>query len=338
VKTLWSIAASILLLVGVALVPPARAADGPGGTVGATLLDVAPDTVGLSFRLRVDEPGLGTKIVFIALRTVTPDVPGGVGHGTIDLDVFNHWVGYEDDLGHAGWPEQGDPHPGEPSLWLRNVDYGGWGSVGLMPLSEASRRLFPRQTAGIDRVGGQRADLTSIAAIHQGSILGREVRVTLVRQPLMTRGAELDWGHRFTWEGDATPTLPAGEYWPWLATIETEGGPTAYFLFLLDELRGRYVIPNGGVSVRTEFFFRPDVPENRDGAFQLFVWDVHTLRESDDGEWRRHTRWDYGEDQTVGGLARGYGFRVARDRSGSALEVGYGLGDYARLGDVLETP
>jgi hypothetical protein len=184
----------------------------------------------------------------------------------------------------------------------------------------------------------ERADLTSIAAIHQGSILGREVRITLERQPLMTRGTERDWGHRFTWQGDATPTLPAGEYWPWLATIETEGAPTAYFLFLLDELRGQYVAPDGGVSVRTEFFFRPDVPENRDGALQLFVWDVHTLRESDDGRWRRHTRWDYGEDQTVGGLASGYGFRTVRDRGGSALEVGYGLGDYARIGDVLETP
>jgi hypothetical protein len=129
--------------------------------------------------------------------------------------------------------------------------------------------------------------------------------------------------------------LPPGPYWPWLLIVETEGEPTAHLLVLLDELRGQYVVPDGGVSVRTEFFFRPEAPRSRDGAFQLFLWDVQTLQEGD-ARWRHHARWDYREDATRGGLATGYGFRTAKHRDRAVLEVGYGLGDYGRIGDVLE--
>jgi hypothetical protein len=64
---------------------------------------------------------------------------------------------------------------------------------------------------------------------------------------------------------------------------------------------------------------------------------VQTLQE-DDPRWRRHTRWDYREDATREGLATGYGFRTATDRGRSVLEVGYGLGEYGHIGDVLEIP
>jgi hypothetical protein len=260
-------------------------------------------------------------------------MPMGTGVGTIETDVFSHWVEYQDDLGHAGWPERGHPHPSEPSLWLRNIDYDGVGRVGIRPMNPMARQIFPRQTAGIDRIGGARAGVTSIAAIHQGSIVSRDVRVTAVRQPLRTIPAQLDWGHRFTRAGSVTPMLPAGTYWPWLVTVDVSGEPTSKFLFLIDQSRGQYVL--GGVSIRTEFFFRPDVPQNADGALQLFVWDVQTLRESD-SQWTANSRWDYTEDVTIGETATGYGFRPARYRGQPVLEVGYSLGDYAMIGDVLD--
>jgi hypothetical protein len=94
-------------------------------------------------------------------------------------------------------------------------------------------------------------------------------------------------------------------------------------------------VPDGGVSVRTEFFFRPDVPQNADGVFQLFLWDVQTLREGADA-WTLHTRWDYAEDVTQGETAAGYGFRTATYGGQPVLEVSYPLGEYAQVGDVLE--
>jgi hypothetical protein len=333
-KTLPLIAC-VALLAGHAWAQPASQWEG-FGTVGAKLRDVSPETIGLSYRLRVNAAAdlVNRKIVFIGLRTATPGTGPGTGFGTIDMDVFTDWVEYSDDLGHAGWPEQGYPHPGEPSLWLRNVDYDGVGRVGLRPMSAVARLLFPRQCAGIDRIDGARADLTSIAAIHQGSILGRDIRVTIVRQSLTTLPAELDWGHRFTWAGDVTPALPPGTYWPWLLTVETSGEPPVQFIFLIDELRGQYVVLDGGVSIRTEFFFRPDVPENFEGILQLLVWDVQTLREGET-TWTPNSRWDYNEDATLGETA-GYGFRTATYRGQPVLEVGHSLGDYDLVGDVLE--
>lgn len=318
----------------------------PAGTVGVQLLDLAPDTIGLRYRLRINACAdhTGRKIVFFGVRTGTPKAPPGAGAGTLDLDVMTDWVEYEDDLGHAGWPEQGIRHHGEPSLWLRNVDYGGVGRVGIRPVSRGARRLFPRQCAGIDRVGGAHADLTSIAAIHQGSLLGRDVSLTLVRQPLVRLPASWDWGHRFTSQGGVTPVLPAGWYWPWLLTVEMDGAPPEQVLFLLDETRGRYVLVDGGISIRTEFFLRPDVPQNALGDFQLYVWDVETLSEGA-GVWEPRTRWGYGEDQAPTDPAVGYGFRTGAYDGRPVLEVsyfslGYDLlrygGYYAAIGDVLD--
>jgi len=318
----------------------------PAGTVGVQLLDLAPDTIGLRYRLRVNACGdhASRKIVFVGVRTTTPGAPAGSGAGTMDLDVMTDWVEYEDDLGHAGWPEQGLPHRGEPSLWVRNVDYGGVGRVGLRPMTPGTRRLFPRQCAGIDRVGGARADLTSIAAIHQGSILGRDVQMTLVRQPLAQLPASWDWGHRFTPAGNVTPILPGGWYWPWLLTVESAGAPPAQLLLLLDETRGQYVVADGGVSIRTEYFLRPDVPRNALGDFQVFVWNVETLREGS-GVWEPRTRWGYGEDATPTDPAVGYGFRTAAYGGQPVLEVSYfslgyeflrHAGYYALVGDVLD--
>lgn len=328
--------ACLAFLAGCVRGPLAFQREPPGGTVGAQLLDLAPDTIGLRYRMRVNASGAlrSRKVVFIGVRTVTPGVTRG-GFGTIDLDVFTHWVQYQDDLGFAGWPEQGVPHLNQPSLWLRNVDYNGTGRVGLRPLTLQARRLFPRQCAGIDRVKGARAGLTSIAAIHQGSILGRDVRLTLVRQPLAAFPAQLDWGHRFTPRGNVTPMLPAGRYWPWHLTVETSGEPVVQLLFLLDEARGRYMDVNGGVTIRTEFFFRPDVPQNLEGVLQLFVWDAETLREGRT-TWLPRERWSFGEGPVPRGRAPGYGFRTANHRGQSVLEVGYALGGYARVGDVLE--
>jgi hypothetical protein len=317
----------------------------PAGTVGVHLLDVPADMIGLRYRMRVNTCAdqAAKKIVFVGVRTINPDAPGS-GGGTLDFDVMTDWVEYEDDLGHAGWPEQGIRHEGQPSLWLRNVDYGGVGRVGIRPMTPATRQRYPRQCAGIDRVGGARSDLTSIAAIHQGSILGRDVQLTLVRQDLVQLPASWDWGHRFTPSGTVTPVLPPGTYWPWLLTIEMDGEPPAQVLFLLDETRGRYVLPAGGVSVRTEYFLRPDAPQNTLGDFQLYVWDVQTLRESASG-WEPQGRWTYGEDLTPTDPAVGYGFRKATYRGAPVLEVsyfalGYGFlryaGYYAQMGDVLD--
>jgi hypothetical protein len=336
-RALLLVFTSLVVLGGHAHALPASQWDAYGGTVGVKLLDLSRQTIGFSYRLRVNAAsGLGSKkVVFVGLRTHTPGAPIGTGVGTIQMDVFSHWVEYQDDLGHAGWPERGYPHPTEPSLWLRNVDYDGQGRVGVRPMSEASRLLFPRQTAGIDRVHGARAGLTSIAAIHQGSILARDVRVTAVRQPLAWIPSQLNWGHRFTRGGGVTPMLPAGNYWPWLVTVETSGEPTTKFLFLIDASRGQYAVMDGGVSIRTEFFFRPDMPQNADGALQVFVWDVQTLDESD-ATWTPRARWDYSEDVTIGETAAGYGFRRATYRGMPVLEIGYSLGDYAMIGDVLE--
>jgi hypothetical protein len=335
----------IALLAGTAYGQGMSYARGPSGTVGATLLDLDPDTIGLRYRLRVNACAdtLGKKIVFVGVRTATPGVPDA-GRGTIQADVLTHWVEYEDDLGHAGWPEQGIPHRGEPSLWLRNVDYGGVGRVGLRPATPRARQLFPRQTAGIDRVNGARAGLTSIAAIHQGSILGRDVQITLVRQPLVRMPPAFDWGHRFTPRGDVVPRLPAGTYWPWVMTVEIDGAAPEQLVFLLDEARGQYVAPDGGVSVRTEFFLRPDVPHNQIGDFQMFVWNVETRREGA-ASWTPRSRWLYGEDATPAAPAVGYGFRRATYAGRPVLEVSYRelahrflryASYYARAGDVLE--
>jgi hypothetical protein len=49
--------------------------------------------------------------------------------------------------------------------------------------------------------------------------------------------------------------------------------------------------------------------------------------------WTPRPRWAYGED--VSRRANGYGFRRATFRGQPVLEVGYGLGEYARVGDVL---
>lgn len=330
--------AGLALVAGPALGQSIFHKEGLGGTLGAALLDVAPDTIGLHYRFRVNESDghLNRKMVFIGVRTATPDAPPGSGVGTMDMDVMTDWVEYEDDLGHAGWPEQGIPHRNEPSLWLRNVDYGGVGRVGLRPLSPEAQGLFPRQCAGIDRVGGARADLTSIAAIHQGSILERDVEITLVRQSLWDLPSGSGWGHRFTPDGYVTPVLPGGTYWPWLLTVEMSGAPVTRMLFLLDETRGQYLLADGGVSVRTEFFFRPDVWVNLLGRLQLFIWDVQILREGQT-TWEPRTRWGYGEDATPNDPAAGYGFRTATYRGQQVLEVSYlSFGDYARLGDVLE--
>ena len=75
------------------------------------------------------------------------------------------------------------------------------------------------------------------------------------------------------------------------------------------------------------------MPRNRAGSLQLFVWDVETLREGQ-AAWTPRPRWSYGED--VSGRASGYGFRRSVWRGRSALEVGYGLGEYARVGEVLQ--
>jgi hypothetical protein len=320
----------------------------PAGTVGVHLLDVAPDTIGVRYRMRVNACAnlANKKMVFVGVRTTTPGAPAASGAGTIDLDVMTHWVEYEDDLGHAGWPEQGIPHDGEPSLWVRNVDYGGVGRVGVRPMTPQTRRLFPRQCAGIDRVGGARAGLTSIAAIHQGSILGRDLDVTLVRQPLAHLLQSLGWGHRFTPAGAVTPMLPGGWYWPWLLTVEMDGAPPTQLLLLLDEMRGQYVLPDGGMSVRTEYFLRPDTPRSTLGDLQIYVWDVETLREGS-RTWEPGTRWRYGEDATPSDPAVGYGFRTGTYRGQPVLEVSYFAlgyeffrhsGYYAQVGDVLDVP
>jgi hypothetical protein len=326
------------LLAGPALAQSIFHKEGLGGTLGAKLLDVAPDTIGLRYRMRVNESAghVNKKMVFMGVRTATPDAPAGSGQGTLDMDMMTDWVEYEDDLGHAGWPEQGIRHRNEPSLWVRNIDYGGIGRVGLRPLSPEAQRLFPRQCAGIDRVQGARAGLTSIAAIHQGSILERDVQITLVRQPLMDLPTGPGWGHRFTPNGAVTPLLPGGTYWPWLLTVETDGDPVARMLFLVDEMRGRYIVVDGGMSIRTEFFFRPDMWTNLLGRLQLFIWDVETLQEGAT-TWEPRTRWQYGEDATPNDPAAGYGFRTATYRGQRVLEVSYlSFGDYARLGDVLD--
>jgi hypothetical protein len=115
-----------------------------------------------------------------------------------------------------------------------------------------------------------------------------------------------------------------------------EGAPLARMLFLLDETRGRYIVVDGGVSIRTEFFFRPDVWTNLLGRLQLFIWDVETLREGA-GTWEPRTRWQYGEDATPTDPATGYGFRPATYRGQPVLELSYlSFGDYARLGDVID--
>jgi hypothetical protein len=318
----------------------------PAGTVGIQLLDIPADTIGLRYRMRVNtcSDQAARKIVFFGIGTVTPTAPHGSGNGTLDLDVMTDWLEYEDDLGHAGWPEQGFPHQGEPSLWLRNIDYGGVGRLGTRPMTPATRQLYPRQCAGIDRVGGAHSDLTSIAAIHQGSILGRDVQMTLVRQDLTRMPALWDWGHRFTPAGTVTPILPAGNYWPWQLTIQIAGEPPAQMVFLIDESRGRYVLMDGGVSVRTEYFLRPDVPQNTLGDFQLYLWDVQTLQEGA-AAWEPRTRWAYREDLTPTDPAVGYGFRKATYGGQPVLEVSYfALGYdflryaayYAQVGDVLE--
>jgi len=319
---------------------------GPSGTVGVKLLDVSPDTIGITYRLRVNTcvDTASKKMIFIGVRTATPEVLGGSGRGTIDTDVMTDWVQYEDDLGHAGWPEQGIPHRGQPSLWLRNIDYGGVGRLGIRPLTPGARSRFPRQTAGIDRINGERASLTSISAIHQGSILGRDVRLTLARQPLVQMRSGLDWGHRFTPQGGVTPMLPAGTYWPWLLTIEIDGAPTEELLFLLDETRGQYIATDGGVSIRTEFFLRPDIPKNQLGDLQVFVWDVATFREGGAG-WEPRSRWLYGEDATPSDPAVGYGFRTTTYGGRPVLEISYlalahyffrHAAYYAQAGDVLD--
>lgn len=336
-----------LMVVGVALLVGRAAGEsmstrGPAGTVGAYLLDVAPNTIGLRYRMRVNAcaDNVGKKIVFIGVRTATPEAPLKAGRGTIDMDVITDWVRYEDDLGHPAWPEPGLTHPGEPSLSLRNVDYDGVGRVGFRPLTPVARRLFPRQCAGIDGIPG----LTAIAAIHQGSILGQDVQLTLVRQPLTWFGPALDWGRRFTPRGTITPVLPPGGYWPWLLTVAIDGGPPTQLLFLLDETRGQYIVPDDGVSIRTEYFLRPDLPPHLLGDLQVFVWDVETLRESG-GAWEPRTRWVYREDATPSDPAVGYGFRTTTHETRRALEVsyfalGYDLfrhpGYYARVGDVLD--
>jgi len=340
---------SILLLVLFAAWVPAYArslgAPGPGdallhragdgGTVSAKLADVPADTVGLRYHLRVNASSghVNRKLVFFGIRTATP---GGSGLGTIDTDVATDWLEYADDLGHAGWPEQGLRHPDEPSLWLRNVDYNGVGRVGLQPTTAAARGLFPRQCAGIDRTTPEHAAITSIAAIHQGSILGRDLELTLVRQPLVTMAAQPGWGHHFTPAGVPTPILPAGRYWPWRLTIRPFGEPAVDVVFLIDESRGRYIAPPGDVTIATEFFFRPDVPQNLLGVFQLFVWDVETLR---DGAttWEPRPRWDYTTDATPQEPSLGYGFRKAMYAGHEVLEVSYSGDDvYARRGAAMK--
>ena len=93
---------------------------------------------------------------------------------------------------------------------------------------------------------------------------------------------------------------------------------------------------DGGVSIRTEFFFRPDMWTNLLGRLQLFIWDVETLRE-DATTWEPRTRWQYGEDATPNDPAAGYGFRTATYRGQRVLEVSYlSFGNYAHLGDVLD--
>jgi hypothetical protein len=342
-KTALPIVAWIALLAAGAAAQSASMRD-PAGTVGIQLLDVPADTIGVRYRMRVNacDSQAVRKIVFFGIRTVTLDMPSS-GGGTIDLDVMTDWLEYEDDLGHAGWPEQGIRHT-EPGLWLRNVDYGGVGRVGIRPMTPATRDLYPRQCAGIDRVGGSHKDLTSIAAIHQGSILGRNVQMTLVRQNLVQMPASWDWGHRFTPAGTVTPILPAGQYWPWRLTIEMEGEPPTQMVFLVDEARGRSVVVDGGVSVRTEYCVRPDVPQNALGDFQLYIWDVETLQDGAD-YWEPRTRWAYGEDQTPTDPAVGYGFRKATYDGHPVLEVSYfalgydflrHAGYYAKVGDVLD--
>src|SRR5215510_83117 len=103
----------------------------PAGTVGVQLLDIPADTIGLRYRMRVNACAgqAAKKIVFVGIRTVTPEAVRG-GNGTLDFDVMTDWLEYEDDLGDAGWPEQGYLHQGQPSLWLRNIDYGGVGRLG----------------------------------------------------------------------------------------------------------------------------------------------------------------------------------------------------------------
>jgi len=308
---------------------------GGGGTVSAKLADVPPDTVGLRYRMRVNASSghVNRKIVFFGVRTATPE---GASVGTIDLDVMTDWLEYTDDLGHAGWPEQGRRHADEPSLWLRNVDYGGVGRVGLQPTTATARRMFPRQCAGIDRTTPEHKAITSIAAIHQGSILGRDLELTLVREPVMTMPAQPGWGFRFTPAGDPTPTLPAGRYWPWRLTIRPFGEPTTDVVFLIDESRGQYITAPGDVTLTTEFFFRPDVPQNLLGVFQLFVWDVETLR---DGKttWEPRPNWDYTTDATPKEPSVGYGFRKALYAGHQVLEVSYSGDDvYSRRGAAMK--
>ena len=310
-----------------------RATD--GGTVGASLADLPPDTVGLRYHLRVNASSghVNRKLIFFAIRTATP---GGSGVGTIDTDVFTDWLQYADDLGHAGWPEQGIGHPTEPSLWLRNIDYDGVGRVGMGPTSAAARLLFPRQCAGIDRTSPEHAGLTSIAAIHQGSILQRDLELTLVREPLVTLPAQLDWGHRFTPAGNVTPVLPAGQYWPWRLTVHPFGTWPVDVVFLVDESRGQYIGPPGGVSITTEFFFRPDVPQNLLGVLQLFVWGVESLR---DGAttWEPRPRWEYTLDAAPYEPSVGYGFRKSIYAGHEVLEVSYSGDDaYARAGAAID--
>src|SRR5215510_466288 len=51
----------------------------PAGTVGVQLLDIPADTVGLRYRMRVNTCAeqAAKKIVFLGIRTVTPDAVRG---------------------------------------------------------------------------------------------------------------------------------------------------------------------------------------------------------------------------------------------------------------------
>jgi hypothetical protein len=123
-----------------------------------------------------------------------------------------------------------------------------------------------------------------------------------------------------------------------------DGEPTAQVVFLVGEERGKYVLMDGGVGIRTEYFLRPDAPKTALGDFQLYVWDMQTLKEGD-AAWEPRTRYAYGEDLTPTDPAVGYGFRKSTYGGAPVLEVSYFAlgydflrysGYYASLGDVLD--
>lgn len=307
------------------------------------------DVVGVRYKLRLDENLVEStgKIIFNASRFYNPDNDLHGYYAAIETSFYNflsklpdHYV----DLGCVTSGGHGRPAgvvaiDGFGSIVAGIVDW--WRDYpdlhGRVGLKSTGQTVFPTFSMTVDSIDG----LNKSSAESQVDMTGKDVQLELVRgenftSPLSGWGAHWMIGSAHGDQYCEDDLQPNTLYRKWHLTLTIDG--VAYrFEVAVFEDAGRYLLPQGVVSMRTEFF-------EFDGYFRAYYWDFEVLRERG-GQWTPIKTLEMTEHVFNPSPNRDYGpkfaihdgqyvLEISNDHTGSVDEGG----TYFQKGDIFTFP